>query len=216
MSLLTLPDKEPSETPLDKLQNWKLVEGLRADFWSKWSRTYLNTLQQRHKWQRRRASINVGDIVLIVDPSLLLPCGRWPLGRVTHTYPGSDGQVRVAQVQTASGSYKRPVVKLVSLPVRTNPPDPASPIPAHGGRAKEQVAIQFTLGLRANLQAFVQAERPQTLDNAIALAIKFENLDSTRRPLDESHYNKSPAEQWHDSQTENASTSTDTYVIMIL
>ncbi|CAB0034693.1 unnamed protein product, partial [Trichogramma brassicae] len=77
-------------------------------------------------------------------------------------------------------------------------------------RAKEQVAIQFTLGLRANLQAFVQAERPQTLDNAIALAIKFENLDSTRRPLDESHYNKSPAEQWHDSQTENASTSTDT------
>ncbi|CAB0042247.1 unnamed protein product, partial [Trichogramma brassicae] len=76
--------------------------------------------------------------------------------------------------------------------------------------AKEQVAIQFTLGLRANLQAFVQAERPQTLDNAIALAIKFENLDSTRRPLDESHYNKSPAEQWHDSQTENASTSTDT------
>ncbi|CAB0038562.1 unnamed protein product [Trichogramma brassicae] len=134
MSLLILPDKEPSETPLDKLQNWKLVEGLRADFWSKWSRTYLNTLQQRHKWQRRRASINVGDIVLIVDPSLLLPCGRWPLGCVTHTYPGADGQVRVAQVQTASGSNKRPVVKLVSLPVRTNPPDPASPIPAHGGR----------------------------------------------------------------------------------
>ncbi|CAB0043029.1 unnamed protein product [Trichogramma brassicae] len=131
MSLLILPDKEPSETPLDKLQNWKLVEGLRADFWSKWSRTYLNTLQQRHKWQRRRASINVGDIVLIVDPSLLLPCGRWPLGCVTHTYPGADGQVRVAQVQTASGSNKRPVVKLVSLPVRTNPPDPASPIPAH-------------------------------------------------------------------------------------
>ncbi|CAB0030756.1 unnamed protein product [Trichogramma brassicae] len=153
MSLLTLPDKEPSETPLDKLQNWKLVEGLRADFWSKWSRTYLNTLQQRHKWQRRRASINVGDIVLIVDPSLLLPCGRWPLGRVTHTYPGSDGQVRVAQVQTASGSYKRPVVKLVSLPVRTNPPDPASPIPAHGGRLAHAHGTELDLRMRIELNS---------------------------------------------------------------
>lgn len=42
---------------------------------------------------------------------------KWPLGRVVSTHPGSDGICRVVTVRTASGVYKRPVVKICPLPV---------------------------------------------------------------------------------------------------
>ena len=43
------------------------------------------------------------------------PRGSWPLARVTKTYPGPDGLVRVVEVKTARGVYKRPVTKTVRL-----------------------------------------------------------------------------------------------------
>ena len=40
----------------------------------------------------------------------------WPMGKSTHTDPGSDRIVRVVAVKTFSGIYSRPVSKLVQLP----------------------------------------------------------------------------------------------------
>ncbi|KAK9685572.1 methyltransferase (DUF5641) [Popillia japonica] len=40
------------------------------------------------------------------------------LGRVIQCYPGSDGQVRVADIKCARGVFKRPVVKLCPLPMQ--------------------------------------------------------------------------------------------------
>jgi len=37
--------------------------------------------------------------------------------RITAVHPGEDGLVRVITVRTASSSYKRPVTKIVLLPV---------------------------------------------------------------------------------------------------
>ncbi|KAL7299005.1 hypothetical protein TKK_0008101 [Trichogramma kaykai] len=103
---------------------------------------HLNTLQQLNKWQGRRETINVGDIILIINQSLLLSSGRWPIGCVTHTYVGPDEQVRVAQVRTASGSYKRPVVKLVALPVKTSSSDPDSLTTVLGGRDPKFISFK--------------------------------------------------------------------------
>ena len=39
----------------------------------------------------------------------------WPLAKVTQTYPGKDGLVRVVDVKTSKGIYKRPVTKVAVL-----------------------------------------------------------------------------------------------------
>ena len=45
---------------------------------------------------------------------------KWPLARVIKTYPGKDGIVRVVNIKTQRGSYRRPVHKLaVLLPFET-------------------------------------------------------------------------------------------------
>ncbi len=41
----------------------------------------------------------------------------WPLDIVTHVSTGKDGVVRVAEVKTELGIYRRPVVKLGNLDV---------------------------------------------------------------------------------------------------
>jgi hypothetical protein len=51
--------------------------------------------------------------VLIVD--INLPRGVWPPGRITRTFPGKDGVVRVVDVTTTVGTLRRPVWKLIIL-----------------------------------------------------------------------------------------------------
>ena len=111
----TLP--EPiNETSLNHLAHWDFVKGLRDNFWKRWSQEYLNTLQQRNKWTRITRDLQVDDLVLIVDASLLQR-RRWPLGRVTEVHPGRDGRVRVATINTTTGTYVRPITKLCRLPM---------------------------------------------------------------------------------------------------
>ena len=45
----------------------------------------------------------------------LTPRGIWPLGRVVETSPGRDGEVRVAKVEMAYGSFVRPVAGLARV-----------------------------------------------------------------------------------------------------
>ena len=124
-SLASTPQPLVADRPLDHAQHWSLVKGIRDRFWTRWSREYLHTLQQRQKWTRRRPNLEVDDLVIVVDPPLLRPDGRWPLGRITSVHPGADDLVRVATVRTATGTYTRPVTKLVRLPVHhTDSPPP--------------------------------------------------------------------------------------------
>ncbi|XP_014215168.1 uncharacterized protein LOC106644257 [Copidosoma floridanum] len=104
---------------LDRLSNWKLVRGIRDQFWSRWSREYLNTLQQRPKWKVPHRNFQVDDVVAVVDATLLQSSGTWPLGRIISVHPGPDGLVRAATIQTATGEYTRPISKLSLLPVRS-------------------------------------------------------------------------------------------------
>nr|CAI5857300.1 unnamed protein product [Callosobruchus analis] len=72
----------------------------------------------RSKWStnpNQDNSIKQGSMVILVDDNL--PPLYWHLGRVSELHTGSDGNVRVVTVKTASGYVKRAVQKLCLLPI---------------------------------------------------------------------------------------------------
>ena len=98
---------------LNPRPRWRRLQQLSKEFWGRWLRDYLPSLQQKLKWVQPRANIQPGDVVLVVDPSA--PRGRWPMGRVEQVMTGADGHVRVAAVKMRDKTVTRPVVKLVKL-----------------------------------------------------------------------------------------------------
>jgi len=76
----------------------------------------LNSLQQRSKVCSKQPDLQPGMLVLLHECNL--PPLSWKLAVIGETFPGSDGHVRVATVKTSSGKFKRPIHKLVILPVK--------------------------------------------------------------------------------------------------
>ena len=84
--------------------------------WKRWMHEYVPQLQKRHKWfSDSNCNICVGSLVWIVDNGS--PKGHYPLARVTKLNIGDDGVTRSALVKTSKGSFVRPLVKLVPLPL---------------------------------------------------------------------------------------------------
>lgn len=86
---------------------------LANQFWRRWVKEYRPTLNQRTKWHQERPDMKIDDLVIIWDDNA--PRNHWKRGRVTAVHPGRDGRVRVADVQTATGTLRRPVAKLCVL-----------------------------------------------------------------------------------------------------
>lgn len=49
-----------------------------------------------------------------------MPPTHWKMGRITKVTPGSDGLIRVAEIQTDTGIMKRPLSKICQLPVQAS------------------------------------------------------------------------------------------------
>ncbi|XP_058808559.1 uncharacterized protein LOC131674079 [Phymastichus coffea] len=69
------PQISSAGQPLDRASHWELVQSMRSHFWARWSREYLNTLLQRSKWKSPQPNLEVGDFVILLDPTLLRPDG---------------------------------------------------------------------------------------------------------------------------------------------
>ncbi len=87
---------------------------LSAELWDQWYTIYVQSLQQRKKWQGIKPNIAKGDIVLLKDEEIY---GRrmWPIARVLEVHPRADGLVRVVTVFCDRKVLKRTVKKLVLL-----------------------------------------------------------------------------------------------------
>jgi len=116
--LLAMPEEKLTEIPMNRLTRWQLLRQLHQSFWKRWSHEYLTTLQGRQKWTTIQDNLKVGDLVLVEAPSQ--PSTAWRMGRIKAVHPGPDQTVRVVTVKTQEGEIKRPVVKLVKLPVAQN------------------------------------------------------------------------------------------------
>ncbi|XP_071579233.1 uncharacterized protein [Temnothorax nylanderi] len=113
--LVSVPSLDLTPLSTNRLGQWQLVQ----DFWRRWHKEYLNTLQQCPKWWTSANPLTVGSLVLIKDDNAS-PL-RWKRGRVEALHLGSDGVPRVATVRVADGSILRPLVKLCPLPMGTPP-----------------------------------------------------------------------------------------------
>ncbi|XP_033727618.1 uncharacterized protein LOC117316950 [Pecten maximus] len=97
---------------------WKMVQCLSDMFWKKWRTEFLQSLQERRKWNKDQRNIRVSDVVLLRDKM----CARnyWPMGIITEVFPSEDGKIRTAEVRVMSpkgtpSNYTRPISELVLL-----------------------------------------------------------------------------------------------------
>ena len=94
-------------------QRWRRVQFLANQFWTRWRREFLPTLQERQKWLNKRPNLQPGDVVAVIDDAEPRP--RWPLGRIVEVYPGADGLVRKVCIRIGSSRFDRPVSRVILL-----------------------------------------------------------------------------------------------------
>lgn len=96
-------------------KRWQLLCALKQRFWRSWAKDYVPSLQIRTKWFKEEPDLAVGQLVVVQEENL--PPLQWMTGRVLAVAPGNDQKVRVAEIKTPKGVYKRPIHKLAVLPI---------------------------------------------------------------------------------------------------
>ena len=112
--LMSPPDPDVTELSLNRISRWQLIQRIRQHWWSRWSKDYLHTLQQRRKWASTRPNLQPCTLVILKEENQ--PPMQWKVGVIEEVFPGKDNVVRVASVRCSSTTLKRAVHKLVPLP----------------------------------------------------------------------------------------------------
>ncbi|XP_063922662.1 uncharacterized protein LOC135137054 [Zophobas morio] len=100
----------------NRLSRWQRVQQQAQSFWKRWSGEFLNTLQQRKKWNRTaKTEVKPGLPVLLREDNLHPMC--WRMGVVMQTHPGKDGIVRTATIRTSSGPVVRATNRICPFPI---------------------------------------------------------------------------------------------------
>jgi hypothetical protein len=97
----------------DPVKKWKQIHSLVNQFWEIYLKEYLPELRKSQKWKEIRKNIQVGDLVLEMNPNQ--PRGNWQLGIVTEVEDSVDNLVRKCWIRTAKGVYHRPISRLCPL-----------------------------------------------------------------------------------------------------
>lgn len=92
-------------------RRWRRVQYLAEQFWIRWRREYLQSLQVCNKWTKPKRNLKDGDIVLIKDQSEHR--NNWPMGRVSEAIKSEDGLVRKAQIITCKGGKAKTTYRLI-------------------------------------------------------------------------------------------------------
>ncbi|XP_073986124.1 uncharacterized protein [Rhodnius prolixus] len=115
MFLHNLPSSEvPDLDNIDESSmkhRWRYLQRLRTSLRLRFRKEYLAYLV--HRGKREGKELQVGDVVLVGADQVKRI--NWPLGLIIETFPGKDGEVRVAKIKTAEGTYTRPFQRLYPL-----------------------------------------------------------------------------------------------------
>lgn len=110
--ILPLPGKFDSKDMYCR-KRWRRIQYLANEFWQRWKKEYLPTLQKRTKWQDASENLQVGDVVICKEDGLQR--GAWPLARIVKVHESSDDVIRSVTVRNVNGCYRRPATKIVLL-----------------------------------------------------------------------------------------------------
>ena len=116
----SIPDPAFSYRTLSLLRHWHLCQALVRHFWQRWSTEYIS-LRRYTKWHYPTRYVQVGGDIILQEDNMVPT--KWPLTKVIQTHTGKDGLVRVVTVKTATGTYKRPVIKIALLLPSDSPPN---------------------------------------------------------------------------------------------
>ena len=109
--------RDPEDVELSLSRNprkrFDHIQRVCDDWWKIWLLHFTPNLQCRTKWYKERSNVEVGDIVLLIDPSVKR--SKWNMGVIEKVYTGSDDLVRSVSVRTKTGTYDRPISKLTLL-----------------------------------------------------------------------------------------------------
>ena len=122
--LISVSEPEINEKATSILNRWQRLKALHQQFCFRWKNEYLKELHKRTKWQLPSRNLQVGDMVVVKEDNI--PVNEWRLGRIHLTCPGDDDNVRVVDVLTVRGVIRRPVAKLILLPMEDSIPGPSS------------------------------------------------------------------------------------------
>lgn len=137
--LLTMKTTQPLPPPghfvpedVYSKKQWRQVQYLAEQFWSRWRKEYLASITLRQRWHKPQRNIHVGDIVLLKNDDAFR--NEWKMGRVLEAMPGNDGLVRRVRLQlgdrrpicsseqqTKASVVERPIQKLVVLVEASDP-----------------------------------------------------------------------------------------------
>ncbi|XP_058840617.1 uncharacterized protein LOC131696100 [Topomyia yanbarensis] len=114
--LTCFPEPDLSGVPQGRLSRWQENQQLLRRLWKQWTKDYLSGLHPRTKWTRIRDNISIGTMVLLKEDNL--PPLKWKYGRITNIIRGDDDNIRVVDVRTVDGEYRRAISKICVLPTR--------------------------------------------------------------------------------------------------
>ena len=106
------PPGNYSANDLYSRRRWRRVQHIANEFWSRWRKEYLQTLQRRSKWQHKTRNFSVGDVVLLKESNFR---NDWQLARIMDVFKDENNVVRSCQIRTQRGLFDRPIHKLVLL-----------------------------------------------------------------------------------------------------
>ncbi|XP_038215213.1 uncharacterized protein LOC119834785 [Zerene cesonia] len=115
--LVTVPDANYERSNISSLKRWQLAQRMVQDFWRRWSREYLTQLHQRYKWKVSIPEPEIGSVVLVKEDDL--PPNKWLFGLIVDKHPGLDNLTRVVTLKYKGHFIKRPVSKLIVLPINS-------------------------------------------------------------------------------------------------
>ena len=111
------------EADLYVRQRWRAVQLHANEFWRRWRRSYLASLQSRRRWQDEKENLKQGDVVILTDEQV--ERSLWRLAKVIEAIPDQDGLVRTVRLLVAPAKDSasaatptelvRPVQKLILL-----------------------------------------------------------------------------------------------------
>ena len=99
-------------------RQWRRVQHIAGECWSRWGKESLQSLLAGQKWNISKRNFQVGDVVLLKED---IGRNEWPMARIVCIEPDSQGIRRSVQLKVIDTSnnniklFRRPISKIVLL-----------------------------------------------------------------------------------------------------